>query len=107
MSGGSSVTGDNEEWKQSREDTSSNDRTVRHAGDDSKRQSEPEEVGPVDLHQVKPLVQLYPLREPLVFEAVEGVEQTLVDKVDSCPEDLNGKESKNLALDQEDYLHHH
>ena len=52
------------------------------------------------------LVKLNPLGEPLVLEAVEGVKQALVDEVDGGTEDLYREKSKDLALDEEDDLHH-
>ena len=58
------------------------------------------------LHLVESLVELDALREPLVLEAVEGVEQTLVEQVDGGTQDLYRQQGEDLALDQEDDLHH-
>lgn len=55
---------------------------------------------------MKPFVKFYPLGEPLVFKTVKGVKEALVDKVDSGSNDLDGKQSKDLALDQKYDLHH-
>ena len=49
---------------------------------------------------------LFDLCEPLILEAVEGVEETLVDQVEGGAEDLDGDEREDLALHQEDHLHH-
>ena len=60
----------------------------------------------MSLNLVESLVQLNPLREPLVLEAVEGMEQALVDEVDGGTEDFYREQSEDLALDEEDDLHH-
>ena len=60
----------------------------------------------MSLDLVQSLVKFDALREPLVLEAVEGVEQTLVDKVDGRAQDFDRKKCEDFALDQEDYLHH-
>ena len=79
---------------------------LRHVGDDRQGQPEPQEVRPVSLNLVESLVQLNPLGEPLVLEAVEGMEQALVDEVDGGSEDFYREQSEDLALNQEDDLHH-
>ena len=58
------------------------------------------------LHLVKSFVELNPLGEPLVLEAVEGVEKALVDKIDGRAEDFDWEKCEYFALDQEDDLHH-
>ena len=60
----------------------------------------------MSLNLVESLVEFNPLGEPLVLEAVERVEQTLVDKVDGGTKDLYGEQREDLALDQKDDLHH-
>ena len=46
------------------------------------------------------------LREPLVLKAVESVEEALVKKVGCSRENLNREEGEDLALEEEDDLHH-
>ena len=60
----------------------------------------------MSLDFVQSLVKFDALREPLVLEAVEGVEQTLVEQVDGGTQDLYRQQGEDLALDQEDDLHH-
>ena len=100
------VTWDYEERKHGGEDAARHDLTLGHAGDHRQGQTKPEEVRPVDLHQVQSLVQLYSLAEPLVLETVEWVEQTLVDKVERGADDLDGEEREHVSLQQEYELHH-
>ena len=51
-------------------------------------------------------MQLQSLGEPLVLKAVETVQQAVVEQVQGGSNDLDGDHGEDLALHQEDDLHH-
>ena len=98
------IAGDDEKRKDDGENTAGNDQIRRHGRQYRQRQSEAEKIRPMRLDVGESAMQFEPLIEPLVFEAVERVEQTQVDDVGRESDGLDRQKAAQLALDEEKRL---
>ena len=88
----SAVGADDEKGEKYGKHTTGNDHTGEIIGDKRQWQAKAQKVWPIGLDEIEPFVKLQPLVEPLVFEAVEWMQQAQVQKVDQIAQQCEGCE---------------
>jgi len=75
------VGGDDEDWENDGEEAAGDDKVLRPGGEEAEGEAEADEVRPVGLEELEPLVQRPAHLHPLVLETVQAVQQTHVHQI--------------------------